>query len=228
MSGLPLRGRAQANKKAEKEAWKVSIDQQVKDGDRLGPRFTKNLIAEYGITMKEVKKYADKKDYDLKTKLLTAPKRELRQIIGEAKDAIKDIRDNVEKYPKAPPVPKRYRESGAAGGDDTYKEQIEALKNLMIEQKTNFDNQIAEAQLQRTAMAAQAAETAREAAAMQRAFVPDLEMTAAAPVIGDNRTAYNTRRNAATNTLSTLSILTGLGGMNSAGVTTSIAGLQIP
>jgi transketolase len=104
-------------------------------------------------------------------------------------------------------------------------QQQAALQNLMIQQQSAYQQQIVEAQRQQAEMAARAAESSRQTEALQRAFVPQLEPTAAAPMLGDTRTS--TTRNAATNTLSNLAILTGLTGDTSGGVTTSLAGLQI-
>jgi hypothetical protein len=105
-------------------------------------------------------------------------------------------------------------------------QQQAALQQLMIQQQTAYQTQMAESQRQQTEMAARAAESARQTEAMQRAFIPALEPTAAAPMLGDTRTAV-TSRSSATNTLSNLAILTGVNGSTSAGATTSLAGLQI-
>lgn len=111
-----------------------------------------------------------------------------------------------------------------------YQEQMSALEALMVQQQSQYESQMAEAERQQQLMVAQAAESQRQAEALQRAFVPNLEPTAAAPTIGDSRQQGSTAtRTAAANTLSTLSILTGLGGTTSAGVsaTAPLAGLQI-
>lgn len=107
-------------------------------------------------------------------------------------------------------------------------QQQQALQELMIQQQQAYDTQMAEARRQQEAMAAQAAEAQRQATAVANAYVPGLEPTAAAPVLGDARSMT---RSSATNTLSNLSILTGLG--ISGGVTASstasnpLSGLQI-
>lgn len=111
-----------------------------------------------------------------------------------------------------------------------YQQQMSSLQQLMIQQQSQYQSQMAEAQRQQQLMASQAAESQRQAQALQRAFVPNLEPTAAAPIIGDARQQEGTgTRTAAANTLSNLSILTGLGGTTSAGVsaTAPLAGLQI-
>jgi hypothetical protein len=114
----------------------------------------------------------------------------------------------------------------SAAAQQAAQQQQAALQQLMIQQQTAYQTQMAEAQRQQTEMAARAAESARQTEAMQRAFVPALEPTAAAPMLGDTRTAV-TSRGSATNTLSNLAILTGVNGSTSAGATTSLAGLQI-
>lgn len=109
-------------------------------------------------------------------------------------------------------------------------QQMSALQQLMVQQQTQYQSQIADAQRQQQLMASQAAESQRQAEALQRAFVPNLEPTAAAPAIGDSRTQGDTgSRTAAANTLSNLTILTGLGGSSSGGASMAspLAGLQI-
>lgn len=105
-------------------------------------------------------------------------------------------------------------------------QQQQALEMLMIQQQDAYNQQMQMAMQQQQQQAAQAAEAKRQADALGRAYVPGLEQTAASPVLGDAR--YE-GRSSATNTLSNLAILTGLG--TSAGVTatpiTPLAGLQI-
>ena len=107
-------------------------------------------------------------------------------------------------------------------------QQMAALQQLMIQQQSQYQAQMAVAQGQQAAAMAQATESARQAEALQRAFVPNLEPTATAPSLGDAREGSGTRT-AAANTLSNLAILTGINGAASAGVgaTSSLAGLQI-
>jgi hypothetical protein len=107
-------------------------------------------------------------------------------------------------------------------------QQQQALQDLMIQQQQAYETQMADARRQQEVMAAQAAEAQRQAMAVANAYVPGLEPTAAAPALGDAR---NMTRSSATNTLSNLSILTGMG--VSGGVTATpaaaspLAGLQI-
>lgn len=155
------------------------------------------------------------------------PNEQLDSYIDQAREVIRETRrQDVAGYPN--PFEGLQMGQGNAGAVDAgYQQQMAALNNLMIQQRSQYEQQIVDAQRQQTAMAAQAAESARQAEALQRAFVPNLEPTATAPMLGDYRYNYNTRRNAASNTLSTLAILSGLSGTDSAGVTTSLAGLQI-
>lgn len=105
-------------------------------------------------------------------------------------------------------------------------QQQQALQDLMIQQQQAYETQMAEARQREQAMAAQAAEAQRQAMAVANAYVPGLEPTAASPVLGDAR---NMTRTSAANTLSNLSILTGLGTSGGVTSTTSnpLAGLQI-
>lgn len=155
------------------------------------------------------------------------PNEQLDSYIDQAREVIRETRrQDVAGYPN-PFEGLQMGQGNGSGADAGYQQQMAALNNLMIQQRSQYEQQIVEAQRQQTAMAAQAAESARQAEALQRAFVPNLEPTATAPMLGDYRYNYNTRRNAASNTLSTLAILSGLSGTDSAGVTTSLAGLQI-
>lgn len=106
-----------------------------------------------------------------------------------------------------------------------YQQQVGYLNQLMVQQQSQYEGQMTQARAQQAAIEARAVESERQAAALQRAFVPNLEPTAAAPTLGDTRT-MGTRR-AASNTLSNLAVLTGLSGSTSGGVSSTLAGLQI-
>lgn len=106
-----------------------------------------------------------------------------------------------------------------------YQQQVGYLNQLMVQQQSQYQDQMAQARAQQAIIEARAAESDRQAAALQRAFVPNLEPTAAAPTLGDPRKM--TTRRAANNTLSNLAVLTGLSGGTSGGVSSTLAGLQI-
>ena len=166
-----------------------------------------------------------------------APAEEPSDPIKEAQAAGEAAKNRqVESYPAAAAPAQTDPTSAAApaqsdptaGLATQYQQQMASLQQLMIQQQTQYHTQMAEAQRQQAAAMAQAAESARQAEAMQRAFVPNLEPTATAPSLGDTREGSGTRT-AAANTLSNLAILTGINGAASAGVgaTSSLAGLQI-
>lgn len=99
-------------------------------------------------------------------------------------------------------------------------QQAASLQSLAIQQQQAYEAQIKLQQEQIARAEAAAAEQKRQADALARANVPDLQPTAQAPTIGDARPLANTAGR--TNTLSSLSILTGFGGSGS-----TLAGLQI-
>lgn len=114
-----------------------------------------------------------------------------------------------------------------AAQQQQYSQQVASLNQLMAQQQSQYQSQLAQSNQQQAAIAAQAAESARQAQALQRAFVPNLEPTAAAPAIGDMRQSGDMSRRAATNTLSNLAILTGVGGSGPSAAVSTLAGLQI-
>lgn len=160
------------------------------------------------------------------------PYQELRDQIAQAQQTITDLQNQqVDPYPELTDLLAQQQAQAAAQQEAMAAQaaqQQQALQDLMIQQQQAYETQMADARRQQEAMAAQAAEAQRQAMAVQNARVPGLEPTATAPALGDAR---NATRNSATNTLSNLAILTGLG--TSAGVTatpataTPLAGLQI-
>ena len=160
------------------------------------------------------------------------PYQDLRDQIDQAQQTIDDLQNQqVDPYPNLDELLAQQQAQAAAQQEAMAAQaaqQQQALQDLMIQQQQAYETQMADARRQQEAMAAQAAEAQRQAMAVQNAYVPGLEPTAAAPALGDAR---NRVRSAANNTLSNLAILTGLG--TSAGVTatpataTPLAGLQI-
>lgn len=160
------------------------------------------------------------------------PYQDLRDQIDTAQQTINDLQNQqVDPYPEIADLLAEQQAAAAAQQEALAAQaaqQQQALQDLMIQQQQAYDTQMAEARRQQEAMAAQAAEAQRQAMAVANAYVPGLEPTAAAPALGDAR---NMTRSSATNTLSNLSILTGMG--VSGGVTATpaaaspLAGLQI-
>lgn len=103
-------------------------------------------------------------------------------------------------------------------------EQSRFLRETMQAQQLQYTAQLEQSRQQQAALQAQAAEQRKQSEALQRAYVPNLEPTAASPSIGDAR---RITRNAANNTLSTLAVLTGIGGTGPSGAASTLAGLQI-
>ena len=162
------------------------------------------------------------------------PYQDLRDQIDAAQQTINDLQNQqVDPYPNLDELIAQQQAQAAAQQEAMAAQaaqQQQALQDLMIQQQQAYETQMADARRQQEAMAAQAAEAQRQAMAVANARVPGLEPTATAPALGDAR---NATRNSATNTLSNLAILTGLG--TSGGVTatpaastaTPLAGLQI-
>lgn len=160
------------------------------------------------------------------------PYQDLRDQIDAAKQTISDLQNQqVDPYADITNLLAEQQAAAAAQQQAMQAQaaqQQQALQDLMIQQQQAYETQMADARRQQEVMAAQAAEAQRQAMAVANAYVPSLEPTAAAPALGDAR---NMTRSSATNTLSNLSILTGMG--TSAGVTatpaaaTPLAGLQI-
>ena len=162
------------------------------------------------------------------------PYQDLRDQIHSAQQTITDLQNQqVDPYPNLDELLAQQQAQAAAQQEKMAAQaaqQQQVLQDLMIQQQQAYETQMADARRQQEAMAAQAAEAQRQAMAVQNAYVPGLEPTAAAPALGDAR---NRVRSAANNTLSNLAILTGLG--TSGGVTatpaastaTPLAGLQI-
>jgi|GEM_PF-3965911 len=162
------------------------------------------------------------------------PYQDLRDQIDAAQQTINDLQNKqVDPYPNLDELIAQQQAQAAAQQEAMAAQaaqQQQALRDLMIQQQQAYETQMADARRQQEAMAAQAAEAQRQAMAVANARVPGLEPTATAPALGDGRKATRT---AATNTLSNLAILTGLG--TSGGVTatpaastaTPLAGLQI-
>jgi hypothetical protein len=105
--------------------------------------------------------------------------------------------------------------------------QISNLNTLMLQQQQSFQSQQQLAAQQLAASQSAYEEQRRQTEAVSRAFVPNLQPTAAAPAVGDSRTSTAPATAMSnSNTLSSLSILSGLGG-SSAPTSPLIAGLQI-
>lgn len=118
------------------------------------------------------------------------------------------------------------------------------LNNLMLQQQQQYASQQAMQQQQQAAQQQQYAaqlsmqqqqlaeaqsayqEQRRQAEALSRAFVPTLQPTAAAPAVGDSRAMTTTTGGRSTGTLSSLSILSGVG-LNGMTTNPALAGLQI-
>lgn len=100
------------------------------------------------------------------------------------------------------------------------------LNNLMVQQQQAFAQQQALQQQQLASAQSAYEEQRRQSEALSRAFVPSLQPTAAAPAAGDSRADTGGTGTRSNNTLSSLSILSGVGlsGMTANPV---IAGLQI-
>ena len=158
------------------------------------------------------------------------PYQDLRDQIDAAKQQILDLQNQqVAPYPDISQLLADQQASAAAQQQSfaaQAAQQQKALQDLMIQQQQAYQMQMADARAQQERMAAQAAEAQRQAMAVANAYVPGLEPSASAPVLGDSR---NRTRTSAANTLSNLSILTGMG--ISGGVTATpaapLAGLQI-
>ena len=103
-------------------------------------------------------------------------------------------------------------------------QQAQFLEQTMQAQQAQYNAQLEQSRQQQAAMEAQAAEQRRQSDALQRAYVPNLEPTAAAPSIGDARGGS---RKSANNTLSTLAVLTGADGTGLSSAASALAGLQI-
>lgn len=87
--------------------------------------------------------------------------------------------------------------------------QIKQMQDAMLTQQSTYQQQLLLAQQQQQQAAAALAEQQRQTAALQTAFVPNLEPTAAYNAVGDNReTGQIAERKASNNQLSNLSILT--------------------
>jgi len=158
------------------------------------------------------------------------PYQDLRDQIAAAQQTITDLQNQqADPYPELTEL-LAGQQAAAAAQQQAMQEQAtqqqKALQDLMIQQQQAYDTQMAEARMQQERMAAQAAEAQRQAMAVANAYVPGLEPSASSPALGDSR---NMTRSSAANTLSNLSILTGMG--VSGGVTATpaapLAGLQI-
>jgi hypothetical protein len=160
------------------------------------------------------------------------PYQDLRDQIAAAQQTINDLQNQqVDPYADITNLLAEQQAADAAQREAMAAQaaqQQQALQDLMIQQQQAYETQMADARRQQEVMAAQAAEAQRQAMAVANARIPGLEPTAAAPALGDAR---NMTRSSATNTLSNLSILTGMG--VSGGVTATpaaaspLAGLQI-
>jgi hypothetical protein len=106
--------------------------------------------------------------------------------------------------------------------------QIASLNDLMIQQKSGFDQQYGLLQEQKLASDAAFAEQQRIARNIGNAFVPQAQATAAAPVSGAEASNTINSRKAKNNELSQLSIVSrpATGG-GAAGLGGQLAGLQI-
>jgi len=158
------------------------------------------------------------------------PYQDLRDQIAAAQQTITDLQNQqADPYPELTEL-LAGQQAAAAAQQQAMQEQAtqqqKALQDLMIQQQQAYDTQMAQARMQQERMAAQAAEAQRQAMAVANAYVPGLEPSASSPALGDSR---NMTRSSAANTLSNLSILTGMG--VSGGVTATpaapLAGLQI-
>lgn len=152
------------------------------------------------------------------------PYQELRDQIDAAKQTISDLQSQpVDPYAGITSILSATQQTMA----EQAQMQANFLENLMIQQQTNFETQMGFAQQQQATMQAQSLEAQRQAEAVANAYVPSLEPTAASPTFGDAR---NNNRSSAMNTLSNLSILTGMGvsgGVTAVPAASPLAGLQI-
>lgn len=153
------------------------------------------------------------------------PFQDLRDQIDAAQQVISDLQNQeVAPYPDIEQMLGDQQAMFAAQAA----QQQQALQELMIQQQQAYETQMADARRQQESMAAQAAEAQRQAMAVANAYVPGLEPSATAPAFGDAR---NGTRSSAANTLSNLSILTGMGVSGGVTATTAaaspLAGLQI-
>ncbi len=109
-----------------------------------------------------------------------------------------------------------------AGAD----QQAASLQQMMLGQQQAFQQQQALQQQQVAAAQAAYEEQRRQTDALGRAFVPNLQPSAAAPAVGDSRSSGSSSSNS--NTLSSLSILSGIGSeLTASSMTPVLAGLQI-
>lgn len=106
-------------------------------------------------------------------------------------------------------------------------QQAASLQQMMIGQQQAFQQQQALQQQQVAAAQAAYEEQRRQADALGRAFVPNLQPSADAPAVGDSRSSGGSS-GSNSNTLSSLSILSGIGSELTANTMTPVlAGLQI-
>ena len=106
-------------------------------------------------------------------------------------------------------------------------QQAASLQQMMIGQQQAFQQQQALQQQQVAAAQAAYEEQRRQADALGRAFVPNLQPSADAPAVGDSRSSGGSS-SSNSNTLSSLSILSGIGSELTANTMTPVlAGLQI-
>lgn len=106
-------------------------------------------------------------------------------------------------------------------------QQAASLQQMMIGQQQAFQQQQALQQQQVAAAQAAYEEQRRQADALGRAFVPNLQPSADAPAVGDSRSSGGSS-SSSSNTLSSLSILSGIGSELTANTMTPVlAGLQI-
>ncbi len=117
-------------------------------------------------------------------------------------------------------------EAEKAASAAALKQQQDALQQMMIQQQSAFAQQQQLQQQQIAASNAAYEEQKRSAEALSRAYVPNQEATALSPIVGDQRSAF-TASGSSKNTLSSLSILTGLDPAKSTGSMGSLSGLQI-
>ena len=106
------------------------------------------------------------------------------------------------------------------------KQQQDALQQMMIQQQTAFAQQQLLQQQQIAASNAAYEEQKRAGDALARAYIPNQQATALAPVVGDERNAIS-GASTSRNTLSSLSILTGNNSGTNASKMGSLSGLQI-
>lgn len=106
--------------------------------------------------------------------------------------------------------------------------QIASLNDLMVQQKTGFDQQYGLLQEQKLASDAAFAEQQRIARNVSNAYVPEAQASAQAPVLANEQSNTISSRKGKNNELSQLSIVSrpATGG-GAAGVGGQLAGLQI-